>query len=89
MHNISNVFWNNTLRVSDGLSVHRKESRLYIQHEVYVIQVLWLLASNLYTSLTSHAIKQVLVSKPARPFSFIFHHFHAPASFKIQELDLI
>jgi len=39
----------NTLRVSDCPSVHH---RLNIQHQVYVIQVLWLLASkqpqNLY-----------------------------------------
>jgi len=29
MHNISNLFyfWNNTLQVSDGLSVHRRESK--------------------------------------------------------------
>jgi hypothetical protein len=27
MHNISNLFWNNTLHVSDGLSVHHQESK--------------------------------------------------------------
>ena len=27
MHNISNLFWNNTLHVSDGLSVHHQDSK--------------------------------------------------------------
>jgi len=27
MHDFSNLFWNNTLRVSDGLSVHHQESK--------------------------------------------------------------
>jgi len=46
------LFWNNPLHVLDGLSVHHQESKTYIQHQVYVVQVLWLLASkqpqNLY-----------------------------------------
>jgi len=46
MHNISNLFYfgNNTLHVSDGLSVHHQESKT-VQYQVCVIQILWLLAS--------------------------------------------
>jgi hypothetical protein len=54
MHNISNLFYFGTtlymfLTVSPSII---RSLRLYIQHQVYVIQVLWLLASkqpqNLY-----------------------------------------
>ena len=41
-------FWNNTLYVSEGLSVHHQESKTLQQHQVYVIQVLWLLASEVH-----------------------------------------
>jgi hypothetical protein len=47
MHNISNLFYfgNNTLHVSDGLSIIKTLLlRLYIQNRVFVIQVLWRLA---------------------------------------------
>jgi len=30
------LFWNNTLHVSDGLSVHHQEIKLFIQQQVYV-----------------------------------------------------
>ena len=39
------LFCSSTLHVSDGLSVHHQGSKLYIQHQVYVIEVLWLLVS--------------------------------------------
>jgi len=46
------LFCISTLHVSDGLSAHHQKSKIYIEHQVYVIQVLWLLASkqpqNLY-----------------------------------------
>ena len=54
MHNISNLFYFGTIlymfrTVSPSII---RSLRLYIQHQVYVIQVLWLLASkqpqNLY-----------------------------------------
>ena len=47
MHNISNLFYfGTTLYVFRTVSPSIIRSlRLYIQHEVYVIQVLWLLAS--------------------------------------------
>jgi len=45
MHNFSSLL-NTTLYVSEGLSIHHQESpRLYIQRQVYVIQVRCLLAS--------------------------------------------
>jgi hypothetical protein len=54
MHNISNLyyFWNTTcfrrsFRPSSGVL------RLYIQHQVYVVQVLWLLASGKEMELSS------------------------------------
>jgi len=48
MHNISNLFYfgNNTLHVSDLPSIIRS-LRLYIQHQIYIIQVLWLPVSKL------------------------------------------
>ena len=47
MHNISKItlFWNNNLHVSDGLSSIIRSLRLYVQHQIYVMQLLWLLAS--------------------------------------------
>jgi hypothetical protein len=50
MHNISNLFYFGTTlymfrTVSPSII---RNLRLYIQHKVYVIQVLWLLASKLY-----------------------------------------
>ena len=47
MHNISNLFsFGTTLYRSRTVSASIIRSlRLYIQHQVYVIQVLWLLAS--------------------------------------------
>jgi hypothetical protein len=30
------LFWDNTLHVSDGLSVHHQESKTVLQHQVYV-----------------------------------------------------
>jgi len=39
------LFWNNTLHVSDGLSVHHQDSRLHIQRQSYVKQILLLLTS--------------------------------------------
>jgi hypothetical protein len=54
MHNISNLFYfGTTLYMFRAVSPSIIRSlRLYIQHQVYVIQVLWLLASkqpqNLY-----------------------------------------
>ena len=54
MHNISNLFYFGTaLYMFRTVSLSMVRSlRLYIQHQVYVIQVLWLLASkqsqNLY-----------------------------------------
>jgi len=39
------LFWKNTLHVSGGLSSIIRSLRLYIQHQVYVVQVLWLLAA--------------------------------------------
>jgi hypothetical protein len=47
MHNISNLFyfWNNTLHVSAGLSVHHQEIKTVHTASVYVIQVQWLLAN--------------------------------------------
>jgi len=43
MHNISNLFYfGMTLYVSPS---NIRSLRLYIQHQVYVVQVLWLLAS--------------------------------------------
>jgi len=54
MHNISNVFYFGTTlyMFQTVLSSIIRSLKLYIQHQVYVIQVLWLLASkqpqNLY-----------------------------------------
>jgi len=47
MHNISNLFYfETTLYMFQTVSPSILRSlRLYIQHQVYVIQVLWLLAS--------------------------------------------
>jgi len=59
MHNISNLFYFGTtlymfLTISPSII---RSLRLYIQHQVYVIQVLWLLASkqpqNLYGMMLS------------------------------------
>jgi len=41
------LFWNNTLHVSGGLSVHHQESKTVHTASGTVIQVLWLLASKL------------------------------------------
>jgi hypothetical protein len=38
------LFWFNTLHVSDGLSVHHQEFKLYIRQQVYVKQVLLFVA---------------------------------------------
>ena len=48
MHNISNLFYfGTTLYMFRAVSPSIIRSlRLYIQHQVYVIQILWLLAAN-------------------------------------------
>ena len=46
MHNISNLFYfETTFYMFRTVSPSSMSLRLYIQHQVYVIQVLWLLAS--------------------------------------------
>jgi len=46
MHNISNLFYFGTLYMFRTVFPSSIRSlRLYIQHQVYIIQVLWLLAS--------------------------------------------
>jgi hypothetical protein len=46
MHNISNLFYfGTTLYIFQTVSPCIMSLRMYIQHQVYVIQVLWLLAS--------------------------------------------
>ena len=50
MHNISNLFYFGTtsymFRTVSSFVIRSR--RLYIQHQVYVIQVLWLLASGMF-----------------------------------------
>jgi len=47
------LFWNDTLHVSDGLSVHHQELRPYIRLQPYVKQILLLLASKHLVDLTT------------------------------------
>ena len=59
--NFSNLFWNETLHVSDSSSVHRQEFSTVHTTMVYVIQVCWQLASRIRIAL--HAVPSWSCSK--------------------------
>jgi hypothetical protein len=67
MHNISNfiLFWNNTLHVSDGLSIYHQESKTTYCITYMSYRFLWLLASENELELQFHFVpnsKQTSVS---------------------------
>ena len=63
MHNISNLFYfGTTLYMFRTVSPSIIRSlRLYIQHQLYVVQILWLLASKLYSNTRSY--KRLIYTK--------------------------
>jgi len=72
--NFSNLFWNETLHVSDSSSVHHQEFFTVHTAMVYVIQVCWQLASRIRMELIRMELQ--FHTDPARKLSANLYHIY-------------